>query len=184
MKRVCPVDGLTERTYVKNRLLSLYKERPEAEANLANMLWNHEDFGLYFSHIERKEMSGTPHSFSPLCSAKQALAYGRFALEHRLPLPPSEAGTVLEMKKDHRVCGALAYEDRPHEIRILSFDLAEGKEEEAIPFLAFFLRMLGKKHRPCTFFYEGESHQEAFLSCGFKPRSKEGKPILALRYFS
>lgn len=183
MERICPVDGATERAYIKERLSSLYKERPEAEANLASMLYHHEDFGLYFEHIEAHPMEVQGYGLTPLFSAKQALSYQKEASDLGLPLLPSSAEKVLLLKQDHKVFGAIAYDEAPHEIRIHSFDVFPEKEKEARIWLSLFLTIHGKNHNPCLFLYTGKNFTEIFQEEGFHEVEIEGQIAYAKRVF-
>lgn len=174
MGKTCPADGYTERQWVKDLLSQIYKERPEAVANLSKSLYNFEDFGLYFSHIERKENDGTGYSLKPILTSNEALSYQRFAKKNHLsPLRPGDQHLLL--LKDHKVQGAISYlSPMHHTVVISSIDCLDPKKD-LLAFLERLERLLSKKENPLDIYYYGWKNKGYLENASYRPVQIEGK---------
>ncbi len=164
--KVCPADGYTERQYCKELLQGIYKDRPEAEANFASMLYEYPTFKLYFDCVEYPNPFQKELSLKPLLSAEEALAYQELAKEKGWSplLPGQEHFLVLS---HHEVVGSVSFSfPNAHQMDILGFSSCldeESQKDVANHVLDFFCR----KINPLLFTYVGEN-ENLFLEIGFK----------------
>ena len=173
MGKTCPADGYTERQYCKDMLLTLYKERPEARANLGTMLYDYSSFRLYFDHVEYPCPEDGHLSLKPLLQAEEAITYSCFAKGHSLR--PLEKGQEhLLLLKDHRIVGIVSFIlANPHQISITAFDYALISEEEAAMLLRQFEAHYCRKINPLHYFFFDENHIEFAASNGYAPNPSQ-----------
>ena len=173
VKKTCPADGFTEREWTKRLLASIYQSRPEAVANLSKALYNYQDFGLYFSHIETKENDGSPYSLKPCLSANDALDYEHFAQKNGLKgLVPGCVHVLL--LKAHRLMGAISYSSpRHHEIEIRACDALDKNDLKE--FLLRFETSLAKKENPLDIQFLGYKNKGVFEQLGYQKVTRNGK---------
>lgn len=161
MGKTCPADGYTERQYAKDLLNALYEERPEAKANFASMLYDHESFRLYFDHLEYPNPFDARLSLKPLLSAKETIAYQEFASSKGLPTLKSGQEVYLILK-DHEAIGHLAYTlDNPHQITLHALGCSLGKEVASKALLHFEDRN-SRRINPLLFLDETEGGYEGY----------------------
>ncbi|MGN1261724.1 MAG: tRNA 2-thiocytidine biosynthesis TtcA family protein [Candidatus Enteromonas sp.] len=181
--RVCPADGFTEREWTKNLLARIYEERPEAEANLSSMLANYKDFCLYFSHIERKENDGSPYSLKPVVMKDDAFALSSLAAKEKWAMVRPGADAML-LRKNGKTIGFVAFSRvLPHRYVLFDIRILKGKEEDLVPLLTRFERLLSREENPLELIALKKRYPRQMRSLGYLDAESEGKKVFRKKVF-
>ncbi|MFA5421512.1 MAG: GNAT family N-acetyltransferase [Bacilli bacterium] len=184
----CPSDGLTTREDIKNMLIDIYEDYPDAKENFLTMLSNYEQEDLWGKQVFYK-IEGTSLSLKPVLTKADALAMVEirtavFLIEQSVPprdeFDGSDEGqNHLLIYKENTPIGTIRYDfEKPHLVHLsriatLKEYRGQGYTKQAMQSL---MDRLVAKVMPLTFILDAQTQALGFYEkLGFK---KEGDEFL------